>query len=313
MADPSKDSDRLIQQLYAMAFEMEWDAFRPQALEQVCRWLGASGAAWLTRSSTDLPGEYAEWPAGSGAGRDALARISMPMGVRELDLPELPAGLAPAGSAETGHALNYAHRGGALSSLVVLRFGTGRKPRDVTELRRVIGHMVEAGTLSLRQFVQRDEWLFLLGRTSRGSAAIVDERGTIYVASQRFRDLVAAEFGSGDINALPAGLPDDVLTEDEGTFISGELYFRASRRGNLFLLHARRPVPLDSLSPREQEIARALGNGKTFKSVARQFDIAVSTVANHASRIYKKLGIFRREELVELVRKPAGGAGRTTH
>jgi len=69
-------------------------------------------------------------------------------------------------------------------------------------------------------------------------------------------------------------------------------------------LHARRPMPLDGLSPREQQIARALGNGKTFKSVARQYDIAVSTVANHASRIYRKLGIYRREDLVDLVRRP---------
>ena len=59
----------------------------------------------------------------------------------------------------------------------------------------------------------------------------------------------------------------------------------------------------DVLSPREQEIARALAMGKTFKSVAREFEIAISTVANHASRIYRKLGIYRREELVELLRK----------
>jgi DNA-binding CsgD family transcriptional regulator len=172
--------------------------------------------------------------------------------------------------------------------------------------------MVEGGTLSLRQFVQRDEWLFSLGRNSRGTAAIVDERGTIYVASTRFRELIAAEFGLAECSALPNGLPEEVLQDDEGTFAIGDLYFRVARRGGLFLLHARRPLPLDGLSPREQEIARALGNGKTFKSVARQFDIAVSTVANHASRIYKKLGIFRREELVELVRKPSSVA-RATH
>jgi DNA-binding CsgD family transcriptional regulator len=72
-------------------------------------------------------------------------------------------------------------------------------------------------------------------------------------------------------------------------------------------------MPLDSLSVREQEIARALGSGKTFKSVARQYGIAASTVANHASRIYRKLDIFRREELVELLRAPDGaGQAQTT-
>jgi DNA-binding NarL/FixJ family response regulator len=61
---------------------------------------------------------------------------------------------------------------------------------------------------------------------------------------------------------------------------------------------------LDMLSEREQQVARALGTGKTFKGVAREHGLAVSTVANHVSRIYKKLGIYRREELLQLLRKP---------
>ncbi len=58
------------------------------------------------------------------------------------------------------------------------------------------------------------------------------------------------------------------------------------------------------LVPTEERSARALANGKTFKSGARQYTMAISTVANHASRIYKKLGIFRLEELVDILRKP---------
>ncbi|TAM24225.1 MAG: response regulator transcription factor, partial [Nevskiaceae bacterium] len=64
-------------------------------------------------------------------------------------------------------------------------------------------------------------------------------------------------------------------------------------------------------SPREQQIARALGEGKTFKSIARNCGIAVSTVANHATRIYRKLGVYRREELVGLIR--SSGVERALH
>ena len=74
------------------------------------------------------------------------------------------------------------------------------------------------------------------------------------------------------------------------------------------LLYARKVQALDGLSPREQEIARALAAGKTLKSVARQYGIATSTVANHASRIYRKLGIYRREELFDLIRSTSGRA-----
>ncbi len=82
------------------------------------------------------------------------------------------------------------------------------------------------------------------------------------------------------------------------------LHVRIERMDGLSLVHLREPLPFDILSPREQQIARALGAGKTFKSVAKQCDISISTVANHATRIYRKLGIFRREELVELIRAP---------
>ncbi|MBV8062622.1 MAG: response regulator transcription factor, partial [Nevskia sp.] len=41
--------------------------------------------------------------------------------------------------------------------------------------------------------------------------------------------------------------------------------------------------------------------GKTLKSIARQYGIAVSTVANHTTRIYRKLAIYRREDLIELL------------
>ena len=107
---------------------------------------------------------------------------------------------------------------------------------------------------------------------------------------------------------LPCSMPRDAL-ENNGSFTIGQLHFRITRDGPLFILHLRRCLPLDGLSPREREIARALGSGKTFKTVARQYGIAVSTVANHASRIYKKLGIYRREELIEQIRTPGEGGG----
>lgn len=311
-----KDIDRLIQLLYTGVCDTDWTHFRVHALEQLCLWVGASGAAWLTSSRHELRGEFTEWPAGNGLVRDPLASIPFEPGQREKELKPLPPELATRHGKENGLVMIYAHRGGGLTSRVLLRFPAGQAMRDASEVRRAIGHMVEASTLSLRHYIDRDEWLSSLGRLSRGTAALVDAKGTIYAASKRFRELMTDEFGdNGDVSALPVTLPEVSLMGEDGNFNAGQLHFRVSRQGSLYLLHARRPLPMDELSPREQEIARALGNGKTFKSVARQFDIAVSTVANHASRIYKKLGIFRREELVELVRKPAqhGDETQTTH
>lgn len=290
------DFDRFIDAAYEAAFELDWDRFRAQTLTALCTWSGASAAAWLLRARDDLDGEFAQWPADAGFTSAALAGLPLGSGHRETTMQE-------AGNAEA-LALRFAHRGSSLQSVLVLR---GADPAiERVMLRRVLGHLVQAATLALRQFVQRDEWLMAMGRSSRGSAALVDRQGVIYMTSDRFRELVGLEPGSTAFSVLPFELPAEDC-ESPVHFRVGNLRLRAQRMGRLLLINARRPHPLDELSGREQEIARALAQGKSFKSVARELDIALSTVANHASRIYRKLGIFRREELTDLLRRSAEG------
>ena len=309
MSAPSaQDLDRLLESFYATAFELDWLRFRPQALQQLCAATGAVAAAWLTRSASELPGEYAQWPLDAAIDPQALAVVRCESGARERELRKLPPEL---GGYDHGWLLQIAHRGVHLQSTLLLCLPPAVSPQ-LEFLRRAAGHLAQAGTLALSQFVQRDEWLHALGRPSRGCAALIDRKGAVYVASRRFRELINATYeGEKDFAALPLPLPAALIDRDDdegfGEFRQRGLHFRLSREGQLFLLHARRPHPLDVLSPREQEIARALAQGKTFKSVARECDIAISTVANHASRIYKKLGIFRREDLVGLLRKAATG------
>jgi DNA-binding CsgD family transcriptional regulator len=299
------DLDRVIQSLYAASIEDDWQSFRPHALKIICTWLGAASAAWHTRSTTALGGSYTEYPAASGVPRERLLALAFPAGKRKQELNPLPPELASANTVrQNGYAAHYSHRGTELISIVLLRFAVGKNVHSGDDTDRALGHMIEASTLALRNFIQRDEWLHSLGRSNRGAAALVDEHGAIYAASPRFLSLLAGEYGDQHFTLLPCSLPRDAL-EGNGSFSSGKLHFRVSQAGPLFVVYLRQNLPLDSLSPREQEIARALGGGKTFKTVARQYGIAVSTVANHASRIYKKLGIFRREELMEQVRTPS--------
>lgn len=303
LAGDARGLDELIPLLYRLAVECEWQDFRQQGLQAVVHWSGAVGAGWLTRSE-GTTGEFNVYPAELGLERSQLIALNLGSGDgATLISPVLPA-LTVRGAVGSRSVLaeNHLHRGGALHSILVLYF-TAVGPTPALFSRALL-HLAEAGALALYQYIQRDEWLLSLGRTNRGSAAVVDSRGTVYAASSRFRELVAKENGSSpDFVRLPFAIPTPALEGDEA-FFQGPLHFRISPLGHLFQLHARRPLPLDGLSPREQQIARALGNGKTFKSVARQYDIAVSTVANHASRIYRKLGIYRREDLVDLVRRP---------
>jgi len=285
-------SDRLIRALYALAVEEDWAQFRVLALGRVCRELGVREAVWTTQASDQAhPGEFTSWP-GKGS-LNTQQMLALPL--KDESESALDA---------RGVAVRVPHQDSRLSSRFAIWFNN---PRPAPEhLRRVIGHLVEAGSLALQHFIQSDERLSRWGRANRGSAAMVDAYGTVYAASRSFRDLLGAEFGDPNLDRLPFALPEDP-SEERGAFAQGTLRFRLvpTDRGR-FLIYARKEQALDGLSPREQEIARALAAGKTLKSVARQYGIATSTVANHASRVYRKLGIYRREELFELLR--AAGA-----
>lgn len=287
-----ESTDELIHALYCAAVEEEWRDYRSQALARICAKFGASSAAWWTRGAGASGGEFTQYPQ-AHVTTAMLASIEFPDDAGDA-LVELSA------RNQKAAAMYYRHPESPLASTVLLHFPAERKLPSSDAVRRVAVHMIEAGVLALRQFIRRDDWLATLGRTNRGSAAMVDADGSVFAASERFREMIEADVGAPA--KLPFDLPEAVLGEEGGEFVFGPLHIRVKRCGELYLIYARKPLPLDSLSPREQEIARALGDGKTLKSIARQYGIAVSTVANHTTRIYRKLAIYRREDLIELVR-----------
>src|SRR3546814_19692902 len=108
-----------------------------------------------------------------------------------------------------------------------------------------------------------------MGRSSRGSAALIDAQGAIYVASERFRELLALEFGAGDLSMLPFALTAERRAEPAPSQI-GSLHFRVQPLGSLYPINARRQHPPDVLSPPVPEMARARALGKTLKRAARE-------------------------------------------
>lgn len=291
-------TDKLIRSLYALAAEEDWARFRVLALARVCRELGLKGAVWMTQASDRAhQGEFTSWPGEPLLTAEQLQALPL----KDREETELDGGV------RRGVAVRQPHQDSGLSSRLAFWFADGRPGK--AELHRIVAHLVEAGALALQHFIQSDERLSRWGRSNRGSAAMVDAHGTVYAASRSFRDLLGGAFGDPNFARLPFALPDDPA--DHGSFGHGALRFRLvpTTEGRRYLIYAREVQPLDGLSPREQEIARALAAGKTLKSVARHYGIATSTVANHASRIYRKLGIYRREELFDLVRT-LGGKGK---
>lgn len=58
------------------------------------------------------------------------------------------------------------------------------------------------------------------------------------------------------------------------------------------------PPPHVTLSPREQEIVRLIAKGLPNKAIAAALDISLWTVATHLRRVFSKLGVNSRAEMV---------------
>jgi DNA-binding CsgD family transcriptional regulator len=281
----------LVHQFYLLVLEGHWQRYRDVALKLLGDHLGAA-VIWRTMGVNGVNDAdfsvYGSLAPTTGQWQQATAAVSLQA------------------LSETGTvALHHRHRESSVYSTVILKYRPTSTLIPLPALATLLFHMLEASMLSMKNHILRDEWLFAMGRPNRGTAALVDAGGTLYACSPRFRVLLGS-FGNSSAEVLPFNLPSAVL-EANGSFTVGDLHIRVSHEKPLYLIQARKPVVVDHLSPREQEIARALASGKTFKTIARQYGIAVSTVANHASRIYKKLNIYRREDLLELVRIPADG------
>lgn len=73
------------------------------------------------------------------------------------------------------------------------------------------------------------------------------------------------------------------------------------------------PLPAQ-LTEREQQIAQHYAQGKTYKEIARALHISPSTVRNHITRIYAKLEIGNKAELIQYLHtSPIPAEPDTTH
>ena len=73
---------------------------------------------------------------------------------------------------------------------------------------------------------------------------------------------------------------------------------RTELRASGLTLRRRQPAAREQLTPQELQIARLVAEGKTNRDVAAALFITPKTVEFHLTRVYRKLGIHSRSELV---------------
>lgn len=124
--------------------------------------------------------------------------------------------------------------------------------------------------------------------------ALCDKHGNYHEVESGFLDLMESFFGNDAQTRLP------FPPTEHGALINS-LHIESECIGELYYVGIRPEQALDKLTQREKEVVSGICKGLTFKTIARNLALSPSTISNHLYRIYRKLGINSRSELVALL------------
>lgn len=110
------------------------------------------------------------------------------------------------------------------------------------------------------------------------------------------RALQAGANGYVGKNAAPAEILEGIRRVGEG-----QSYVAPLLAQELALFNLRAPThPLADLSPRDLEILRLLGEGRSLQQIADTLGLGYKTIANTCGQIKTKLGVQRTAELIRI-------------
>ncbi len=124
----------------------------------------------------------------------------------------------------------------------------------------------------------------------------------IVVSASTDRQEVVRAIKAGARGVVLKDSPAERLVEAIRQVAAGQLWFGHQRLADL-LDSLRQPEPvagprlLDALTRREREIVAAVVQGASNKDIGEQFHLRESTVKNHLTHIFDKLGVANRLEL----------------
>jgi DNA-binding CsgD family transcriptional regulator len=313
--DATDPVDRLIARLYRSSWSIPPDAFRDWALRQVQQIIPFDAALWgsgglgrmqfQTCALIDLPPAFPRAlelthdinPAWAVLSRNVGVPVDMreQIGDRVLFKSEFyQKVLQPFGIERILSTLQIDDRSGLYSLISLYRRDRTQLFTEQDRLRqqRIAFHLVNANSHAFFLHLSRTQ----TERPAESAAAAVDSAGALYESMPRFHELLARYFPDQSARPLPFELPP----EGETRVVKG-LCIRTEPLADLRCVYIWPAGPLDKLTPREREIVYAIARGLSFKQAARRVGIAPSTVANHLYRVYRKLGVYSRNELAGLV------------
>lgn len=183
-------------------------------------------------------------------------------------------------------------RTGVFTLLTLYRFNR-QKPftkHDKCIQQQALYHLLSAANHAL--FLQLEQ----NNQTLNCHRAICDKEGYLHQMQPSFWQIVTQHFPKCSLQKLPFTLPPPL----QETVING-VKVKVKCFGDLFIIELAMPDIFDQLSNREQQVVKTIAKGMTFKLAAKELNLSPSTVSNHLYRIYQKLNIGSKSELLKLL------------
>lgn len=136
---------------------------------------------------------------------------------------------------------------------------------------------------------------------ARAATAIARFDGSLHHCEPGFAQLIRTEWPEWSGDSLPAILWQSVRRAGSQQYTGDAMHVTARCVDGLVFLRAAPCIPLHRLSPRELEVARLFGDGKTYKEIARALTLSPATVRNFLQRVYQKLKITGKAELATML------------
>lgn len=180
------------------------------------------------------------------------------------------------------------------------------RARDDDQFTRADQRCIEAFAPHVQQAMQINRAL-AQGAEPNFPFAIISRSGMLNFCTAHFDEYLRAEFASWKGYRIPELLQQTIEKVGYYNLVSHPVRLTVQCLESVWLVRARRIEPC-GLTPRELKAALLYGQGLSHKAVARQLNVAPSTVRNFMQSAYKKLNVHDR---VSLALKLSGTAKET--
>lgn len=168
--------------------------------------------------------------------------------------------------------------------------------KDSFILEQLIPHLAEAHSQCYRRYVTEQRFETTVPLSS--VMGVTDSRGGICFMEKNFEPTIRREWKNWEGFTLPKEIS---LDKNHGVFWGHRITVETECLGDYCIVKLHEKSPIDSLSQREQTVAKLFAIGKTYKEIASTLCRSPATIRNHIQSIYVKLGIKNKSDLINMI------------